>query len=52
MRDPDHPLDHVIASKAIESQVKVKADEVELVHDGLSDHASVTFSLAEDSRDS
>jgi endonuclease/exonuclease/phosphatase family metal-dependent hydrolase len=44
-RDPDYQLDHVIASRAIAGQVR--ADDVELVHDGLSDHASVTFSLAE-----
>lgn len=43
-RNPDYQLDHVFASETIEGLIK--ADDVELVHDDLSDQASITFRLA------
>jgi endonuclease/exonuclease/phosphatase family metal-dependent hydrolase len=42
-RGPDYQLDHVFASGVIEGLVE--ADDVELVHDDLSDHAAITFTL-------
>jgi endonuclease/exonuclease/phosphatase family metal-dependent hydrolase len=42
-RNPDYQLDHVIASAAIDGLVE--ADDVELVHDDMSDHAAIAFRL-------
>jgi hypothetical protein len=41
--NPYYQLDRIFASKAIAG--RVCADDVDLVHDGASDHAAVTFSL-------
>lgn len=38
---PDYQLDRVFASNPITHAVEV--DDVELIHDGLSDHAAINF---------
>lgn len=43
-RDPDYQLDRVFASDVIANQIEV--DDVELIHDGLSDHAAINLKIA------
>jgi endonuclease/exonuclease/phosphatase family metal-dependent hydrolase len=42
-RHPDYQLDRVFASDVIADQIKVA--DVELIHDGLSDHAAINFQI-------
>lgn len=42
-RDPDYQLDRVFASGVIADLIEV--DDVELIHDGLSDHAAISFKI-------